>query len=81
MTKFIIVTVAAVILAQTAFSAASDKPTASRAKPASFVPHPHTNTHVYGSPIQPALVGHSNAAHRKRAPKARAPSSAHRSPR
>jgi hypothetical protein len=68
MTKFAIA-VLAVTLVQPALSVASDKPNDSRAKPSSFVPHPHTNHHVYGTPIQPAILGHAKTSHQKHAPK------------
>jgi hypothetical protein len=69
MTKFAIAVLAAVTLAQPALSVAGDKPSDTRAKPASFVPHTHTHHHVYGAPIQPAIVGHAKTSHRKQAPK------------
>jgi hypothetical protein len=68
MKKFAIALLAAVTLAQPALSVAGDKPEP-RAKPASFVPHSHTHHHVYGAPIQPAIVGHAKTSHRKHAPK------------
>jgi hypothetical protein len=71
MTRFAITVLAAVMLVQPALSVAGDKQVDSHAKPNSFVPHPHTNTHVYGSPIQPAIVGHSRASHHNYAPKKR----------
>jgi hypothetical protein len=71
MTKFAISLLAAAVLMQPALSAAADKPTHSAAKPNSFVPHPHTNHHVYGSPIQPAIVGHTKTSHYKHAPQKR----------
>jgi hypothetical protein len=69
MTRFAITVLAAVTLVQPALSVAGDKSTDSHAKPTSFVPHPHSNTHVYGSPIQPAIVGHSKVSHHKQTPK------------
>jgi hypothetical protein len=48
-----------------AWSVAADKPTDTRPKPSSFVPHPHTNNHVYGAPIGPPVVGHSKTSHHK----------------
>ena len=64
MTRFAMTVAAAILLAQPALSA-DDKSTA----PSSFVPHPHTSHHVYGSPIQPAIVGHhSKTSHHKHAP-------------
>jgi len=71
MTKFAITVLAAVALAQPAMSVAGDKPTGSGAKPNSYVPHPHTSRHVYGAPIQPAIVGHAKTSHHKQAPKKR----------
>jgi hypothetical protein len=68
MTKFAI-TVLAAVLVQPALSVAGDKPS-------SFVPHPHTNHHVYGAPIEPALVGHTKTSHHKHAPKKRSSSAA-----
>jgi hypothetical protein len=69
MTKFAIAVLAAVTLAQPALSVAGDKPADTRAKPASFVPHSRTHHHVYGAPIQPAIVSHAKTSHRKHAPK------------
>jgi hypothetical protein len=63
LTKFAITALAAITLMQPALS--GDKATDSRAKPSSFVPHPHTNHHVYGAPIQPAIVGHAKTSHNK----------------
>jgi hypothetical protein len=40
-------------------------------KPNSYVPGPHTDRHVYGTPIQPAVAGHAKYSHRKHAPKKR----------
>jgi hypothetical protein len=71
MTKFAIAVLAAVMLVQPALSVAGDNPTNSGASPNSFVPHPHTNHHVYGAPIQPAIVGHAKTSHHKHAPKKR----------
>jgi hypothetical protein len=75
MTKFAIAVLAAVALVQPALSAAG-APIDSGAKPSSFVPHPHTSNHVYGSPIQPAIVGHARTSHQKHLPKKRSLSSA-----
>jgi hypothetical protein len=63
MTRFVSIALAAALM-QSALSIAADG-SESRAKPSSFVPHPHTKSHVYGSPIQPAVVGHSKASHHK----------------
>src|SRR5260370_41830471 len=78
MTKFAITVLTAVTLVQPALSVAGDKPTDSAAKPNSFVPQPHTNHHVYGATIQPAIVGHAKTSHHKHAPKKRSSSSAKR---
>jgi hypothetical protein len=80
MTKFVFSALVAVTLMQSALSVAGDKPTDSRAKPSSFVPHAHTNTHVYGAPIHPAIVGHSKVSHPKLTPKKRYSSAANRNP-
>jgi len=69
MAKFAIAVLAAVTLAQSAPSVAGNNPTDSRAKPSSFVPHAHTTHHVYGAPMQPAIVGHAKTSHHKRVPK------------
>jgi hypothetical protein len=78
MTKFAITVLAAMTLVQPALSVAGDKSTDSRPKPNSFVPHPHTNQHVYGTPIQPAILGHAKTSHQKHAPKKRSSSGVHR---
>jgi hypothetical protein len=69
MTKFVIAVLSAVTLVQPALSVAGDKPTDCGAKPNSFVPHHHTNHHVYGAPIGPAIVGHGKTPHHNHAPK------------
>jgi hypothetical protein len=80
MTKLVVSALVAVTLMQSALSVAGDKSTDSRAKPSSFVPHPHTNTHVYGAPIHPAIVGHSKVSHHKQTAKKRSSSAADRKP-
>jgi hypothetical protein len=72
MTKFVLIAVTAATLMLSAMSVAGAASTDSRPKPSSFVPHSHTNTHVYGTPIQPAVVGHSKVSH-KQTPKKRSP--------
>lgn len=67
--KQVAIIVLTAALAQPALSAANTKSTDSKAQPSSFVPHAHTNSHVYGTPIQPAIVGHSRASRHKKAPK------------
>jgi hypothetical protein len=76
MAKFIITVLAAVALLQPALSVAGDKPTDSRAKPNSYVPHHHASHHVYGAPIGPPIVGHGKTPHHKHAPKKRSSSAA-----
>jgi hypothetical protein len=68
-TTFAAAALAAVALGLPALSLAGDAPNDSRATPASFVPHPQTSHHVYGSPIASPIVGHSKSSHHKRAPK------------
>jgi hypothetical protein len=80
MKKFAIILLAAITLMQSALSVAGDKSTESRPKTSSFVPHPHTNNHVYGAPIQPAIVGHAKTSHRKHTPKKQSSGAAHRNP-
>jgi hypothetical protein len=69
MTKSAIAVLAAIALMQPVLSVAGVQSTRSAAKPTSFVPHPHTNHHVYGSPIEPAIMGHSKTSHHRHAPK------------
>ena len=78
MTKFAIAVLAAATLVLPALSIAGDKPTDSRAKPSSFVPHARTKNHVYGAPIQSAVVGHAKTSHHKYTPKKRSSSAANR---
>ena len=66
--KTIAITVlAAVALAGPALAVSDGKPGDARTKPSSFVPHPRSNRHVYGTPIQPPIVGRAKS-HRKPAP-------------
>lgn len=74
MKKFAIIVLAAVTVMQSALTVAGDKSTDSNPRPSSFVPHPHTNSHVYGAPIQPAIVGHSKTSHHQHTPKKRSTS-------
>ena len=78
MTKYIVSALVAVTLMQSAVSVAGDMSTGSRAKPSSFVPHAHTNSHVYGAPIHSAIVGHAKVSHHKQMPKTRSSSAANR---
>jgi hypothetical protein len=78
MTKFATAVLAAVTLVQPMLSVAGDNPSDSHAKQSSFVPHPHTSHHVYGAPMQPAIVGHAKTSHHGHAPKKRSSSAAKR---
>lgn len=62
--KIGIIVLTAVALMQSALSVAGGEPAGSHAKPSSFVPHAHSNSHVYGAPIQPAIVHRSKTARR-----------------
>jgi hypothetical protein len=66
--------IVAATLLQSAMSIAGDKSTDTRPKPSSFVPHSHTNHHVYGAPIGAAIVGRSKVSHHKQTPKKRSAS-------
>ncbi len=61
--------VLAAALAVPALSVAGNQPVNSAPKPMSFVPHPNSGQHVYGSPIGQPIVGHARTSHRKHAPK------------
>jgi hypothetical protein len=74
MRNFATIVIATIALAQPALAVAGDTATDSHAKPASFVPHAPTNQHVYGAPIEPAIMGHGAASHHKKTPKKRPPS-------
>lgn len=70
MKQFPIVVLAAVLV-HPALAVAAGKSTDSKPKPSSFVPHAHTNSHTYGTPIQPAIVRRSKTFHHNLAPKKR----------
>lgn len=67
--KIFAIAMLATALAGSAPSIAGDQPTNPASKPTSFVPHARTNRHVYGTPIEPPIVGHAKRSHRKRATK------------
>jgi hypothetical protein len=67
MSRLAIALLAVMLLAQPGLSAA-DAGSDSRPATSSFAPHPRTHNHVYGSPIQPAVVGHAKHSHYKHAP-------------
>jgi hypothetical protein len=63
--KTIAITVlAAVALAGPALSVRGDKPSECGTKPNSYIPR-HSKHHVYGTPIQAPIVGHTKISHRK----------------
>jgi hypothetical protein len=64
MKKFAIIVLAAII-AQAAPSVAGAGAARCTAKPNSFVPHSHTNRHVYGSPIAAPIVGRAKTTHHR----------------
>jgi hypothetical protein len=76
MTKYALTLLTAVALAQPALSVAADNPSGCDAHASSFVPHPHTSQHVYGTPIQPAILGHRKSSHLNHTPKKRSSSAA-----
>ncbi len=56
---------AAIALVGSSLATAADiPPPKSAPQPSSYAPQPHSSTHVYGSPIEPPLVGHNAAPHR-----------------
>jgi len=59
----------AAVLAIPALSAAGDRQSNAALKPMSFVPHPNSGQHVYGSPISQPIVGHARTSHQKQSPK------------
>jgi hypothetical protein len=69
MRKFAIGVLVTATLAQPALSLAGDNSAASGKTPTSYVPHPHTNQHVYGAPIGPAIMGHGKTIHHQHTPK------------
>jgi hypothetical protein len=81
MTRLAPATLAAVLLAASAPALAVVKPTNSHAPPSSFAPRPHTNRHVYGSPIEPRIVGQAQPLEHKRAPTRRSTRAMTREPR
>lgn len=69
MRKFAPLVLATLTLAGPALSVAGNEPTNSAPRPSSFVPHTHSNHHVYGAPIEPPIVGRAKSTHHKRAKK------------
>jgi hypothetical protein len=71
MWKYALSLFAAVTLVQPTLLVSGDKPSDCDAKTSSFVPHAHTSNHVYGTPIQPAILHHRKTSHRQYTPKKR----------
>ena len=67
MTKLAIAVLAAIVVAMPSRVLAASKPTGSSPPPSSYAPRPHSNQHVYGSPIGPPIVGSGRSSHRPRA--------------
>lgn len=67
--KQLAIVVLAAVLMQSASALAASTSTDSKPKPSSFVPHAHTNSHIYGTPIHPAIVSRSRTSHHKQTPK------------
>jgi hypothetical protein len=65
--RTIAITLLAITLAGPAPSVAGATATAPGSKPSSYVPQTGTHSHVYGTPIQPPILGHAKASHRKHA--------------
>ena len=76
MTKYALTLLVAITLAQPALSVGGDKPSGCDAKASSLVPHAHTSQHVYGTPIQPAILHRGKTSHRQSTPKKRSSSAA-----
>jgi hypothetical protein len=70
-TKFVIAVLAVTTLAQSALSAGTDTPT-------SYAPQTHSSSHVYGSPIQPAVVGRAKTSHQQHIQKKRSSKTSNR---
>jgi hypothetical protein len=71
MWKYALTLLAAVTLMHATLSVAGDKLSDCDPKTSSFVPHAHTSHHVYGTPIQPAILHHRKTSHRQYTPKKR----------
>jgi hypothetical protein len=57
----------AMALAGPVLSVAGSTATAPGSKPSSYVPQTGTHSHIYGTPIQPPILGHAKASHHKNA--------------
>lgn len=60
--------VLAAVLVLPELSVATDMSRPTRPKPSSFVPHARSNSHIYGAPIQPAIVSRAKTSHHKQTP-------------
>lgn len=63
MKAFASAVLAMLTLAGSTLAVAGGKPTDAGSKPSSYVSRPHTNRHIYGSPIGPPIVGRAAAPH------------------
>lgn len=73
-----ITVLAAIMLAGPPLSVAGTTATDAGAKPSSYVPQTGTHSHIYGTPIQPPILGHAKASHHKHAQKKASTSAATR---
>ena len=78
MRRIAILVLAAIALAGPALSAAGATLTDAGSKPSSYVPQTGTHSHIYGTPIQPPILGHAKASHRRQAQKKASTSAATR---
>jgi hypothetical protein len=69
MRKIFFTVLATVTLVQSALSLDSDELNGAGRRPSSFVPRRHANHHVYGAPIQSAIVGHGRTSNHRHASK------------
>jgi hypothetical protein len=60
---------AAVTIAVPTLSVAGATTTGAGSKPSSYVPQTGTHSHIYGTPIQPPILGRAKASHYKHAQK------------
>jgi hypothetical protein len=54
---------AAITLLGPTLAVAASGPTEPHSKPSSYAPRPHSDSHVYGTPIGPPIVGHRKPSH------------------
>ncbi len=70
--------VAAITLAEPALPVAGATAAAADSKPSSYVPQTGAHSHIYGTPIQPPILGHAKSSHHKHAQKQASTSAASR---